>query len=218
MVDLTSKNLLLTVKEFLVVWIDQILYFNKVYDLNIYDKFKSFNHIVYKNRNPNYNDYVDQLITNIFRNILINKGGLNKLICLIYDQDRQIVFRKYIINFTSIITNINDTITINMLETENEDSSSIISGLDWMEIFTQFSSLLFQHIQELKRLNIDNDNNLFFQILVEAGDNVSLTMENWVRIDKDVNKTEISNPRKLVSIGDVSLQLFNFDVINEYYE
>lgn len=218
LLPLTTKNILLTVKEFLIVWLNQILYFNKVYDQHIFDRFKSFEHVVYKNRNPNFNQYADQLITNMFTNVLFNGSGLQCLVCLIFDDRNQSVLRKYAINFTDIITNIRDTITPAGLDTSKKDTSSIleIPGLEWADIYTQFSSTLFQHIQELKRLNVEDENNLFFSIVVEAQDSVSLTTSNWVRLS-DAN-SEVSKPRKVVSIGDVSLHLLNFDIINEYFK
>lgn len=215
---LTSKNLLLTVKEFITVWIDQILYHNKVYDQHIYDKFKAFEHIAYKNRNPNFNEYVDKLITNIFTNILLENGDLRHIVCVIIDDDEdQEVLRKYSINFGDTVKNLQDTINPTILAAEGDNSSKLdIPGLEWKEIYSQFSYLLFHHIQDLKRLQVDDDNTIFFKIFVETDNQLFLTESNWVK-NNNSPKRRPPQPRKAVSIGDIDLQLLNFDLINEYY-
>lgn len=68
---LTLENVLLSVKEFIEVWINQIIYYNSIYSPEIFDRFKSFDLIIFKSRNPNLNLYIESLV-NDFIKILIS--------------------------------------------------------------------------------------------------------------------------------------------------
>lgn len=99
------------------------------------------------------------------------------------------------------------------------------------EVYVQFSGILFQHIKELKRMQTldarrlevkmcedierDEDNDRFFKIFVSLEKSVNLVDGSWVRLDlqEESNPTTISN---FISIGEVDLQVINFDLHNEY--
>lgn len=70
---LTVENFLLTFKEYFTVWLNQILYYNHVYEQLTFDQFKSFDLIIYKNRNPQLQGYIEQLIVNVINQLIINQ-------------------------------------------------------------------------------------------------------------------------------------------------
>ncbi|KAK6457318.1 DNA-binding protein [Scheffersomyces xylosifermentans] len=241
---LTSKTLLLAFREFLEVWINQILYYNEIYDSLIFDKFKAFNLVVYKNRHPKLQEYIHELFSNFIRNVLLHGSdtkkrgkslsvsGVNQIVCVVYNEKIGKVHRKYIINFNELIVNLGDTVSIDDLLNDDKDQIELndksaaikLDGINWEEIYTQFNTILFQHIQELRRFqnakasDILAGNELFFKILVELEESVNVVNANWVRVnDKVVEKKATSRAPKYISIGDINLQLLNFDVHNEYY-
>ncbi|CAI5758034.1 unnamed protein product [Candida verbasci] len=241
---LTIRNFLLTFKEFFIIWINQILCYNKIYSRSIFDKFKSFNLIVYKNRFPNFNKYLNDLIENIIINLIINKdkpNSLKSINCLILNEKTNEVKKKYSINFYQFIINLNKTI-YNLNQDELDDTSALIEiqDLGWNEIYTQFNTILFQHIQELKKSNDgrevndsnfnsstnftsdDNndsqDNDLFFKITVDVDKSIYITKNNWTRLNEDVGGgNNATNSTKFMSIGNLDLKVLNLDFSNEYY-
>ena len=72
---LTVENFLLTFKEYFTVWLNQILYYNHVYEQLTFDQFKSFDLIIYKNRNPQLQGYIEQLIVNVINQLIINQNS-----------------------------------------------------------------------------------------------------------------------------------------------
>lgn len=239
---LTSKSLLLTFREFLIVWLNQILYYNDIYDRQIYDKFKSFNLIVYKNRHPKLDDYIISLFNNFIRNVFLHRtsrslesksatiSGASQIVCVIYNTKTSKVLRKYVINFNELIINLGDTVGIDdfldddINQDENDKSAYInLDGIDWKEIYTQFNTLLFHHIQELNKLEATRyipleDNETFFKIIVDLEESINIVNASWVRIRASIlSQKSTSTINKFVPVGDVNLQLINFDVHNEYY-
>lgn len=239
---LTSANLIKTLQEFLVVWVNQILFYNRIYNSQIYDKFKSFNLVVMKNRNPQLNEFIDGLINNFLNKVLVNRQdeeksggftGLNLILMVIYNIKSNQIKRKYIVNFNDLIINLGDTLQGGMANFHKNVESAVIDlpGVSWDEVYVQFSGILFQHIKELKRMQTldarrlevkmcedierDEDNDRFFKIFVSLEKSVNLVDGSWVRLDlqEESNPTTISN---FISIGEVDLQVINFDLHNEY--
>lgn len=209
---LTTKTLLLTVKEFISVWLNQILYYNHVYDANVYEKVTSFNQVVFQNRNPNFNEYVDTLVKNVFENLLFKQSGISHLVCVVYEDTKNAIVRKYQINFTDV-TDLKDVALD--LDIDGPDNSTAINipELTWSSIYNQLSSGLFYHIQELKRLRVTLED-LFFSIIVDVDNTTNLSIHNWVQLN---GNTKTPTPKKSAHLSDVNLHLFNFDLRNDYY-
>jgi DNA polymerase zeta len=209
---LTTKALLLTVKEFISVWLNQILYYNHVYDSNVYEKVTSFNQVVFVNRNPNFNEYVDTLVKNLFENLLFKPTGIRHLVCVVYDDSKNVVLRKYQINFTEV----SDLKHVALdLDIDGPDNSTLINipELTWSSIYNQLSSGLFYHIQELKRLIVTLED-IFFSIIVDVDSSTNLSVYNWVQLS---GNTKTPTAKRSAHLSDVSLQLFNFDLKTDYY-
>ncbi|KAG7661656.1 uncharacterized protein J8A68_004809 [[Candida] subhashii] len=220
---LTINNLLLTFKEFFIVWINQILYYNKIYNQLTFDKFKSFELIIYKNRNPLIQQYLNDLIINIINNLIVSQSnGLNEINCIIYNTNTNQIKSKYLIKFHNFIINLQQTIN-NLDDIANDQSSKLnIEGIDWQEIYTQFNSILFHHIQQLKQLNIDDnrDDTNFFKILVDLDEQINPTTSNWVRLQQQQTVESYDQPiekKDYIPIGNVDLQIINFDLYNEIF-
>ncbi|RLV89199.1 hypothetical protein JA1_005272 [Spathaspora sp. JA1] len=212
---LTINNFLLTFQEFLITWFNQILYYNKIYEDLIYDEIKTFDLIVYKNRNPDLIKYLEQFTLDLINNLIINKNqenGLVKITCVIYEeQDPTKYIRSYNLKFHEFLVNLNDTI-ISLQQQENDTSAVInIPEINWLEINHRYKTILFLHIQELRKLKVDNNNELFFKILVDLDKSIYPNSQ-WVRLEPNSN----SNTRQ-IPVGNLELNILNFDLHNEYY-
>ncbi|EEQ47446.1 hypothetical protein CAWG_06023 [Candida albicans WO-1] len=248
---LTVENFLLTFKEYFTVWLNQILYYNHVYEQLTFDQFKSFDLIIYKNRNPQLQGYIEQLIVNVINQLIINQkqsqskqrqkqkkqqetfNGLYGINCLVYHSTNNTVVRQYTINFYEFIINLNETINELKLHDKDEDNSAIINieSLNWDEIYTQYSTILFHHIQQLKihekslieerqqDLEVDD---LFFKITVDVDQSLYINnYGNWVRLKRDGNRDNDSRDNEtqciFEPIGDVNLELLNFNCYNKVF-
>lgn len=226
---LTSANLLKSVKEFLSIWINQVLYYNRVYKSDIFDKFKSFNLVIYKNRNPQLEIYINDLLDNFFEIALVHRrngstaGHLNNLVIVIYNTKTNKILRKYVIKFSDLLSNLADTIPNNTMVPEDNSAAINIPHFTWNEIFTQINEALFKQINELKR-NIgsgvnDENNDLFFKVFVDMQSTINLTSGNWVRVETHAPSRDNGSQKcKFVPISEVNLNLFNMDIYNEHYE
>lgn len=241
---LTVENFLLTFKECFTVWLNQILYYNHVYEQLTFDQFKSFDLIIYKNRNPQLQGYIEQLIINVINQLIINQNqslpkqkrkkpqesfnGLYGINCLIYHTTDNTVVKQYTINFHQFIINLNDTINELKLNDKNEDKSAVINidSLNWDEIYTQYSTILFHHIQQLKvheqnlikwRQQDRGVDDLFFKITVDVDQLLYINnYGNWVRLKRHDSNNSGENETQSVfeSIGDVNLEILNFNCYN----
>ncbi|KAK6199491.1 DNA-binding protein [Scheffersomyces amazonensis] len=221
--SITVKALVLTFKEFLTVWINQILYYNKIYDIEIYDQSRAFDILVYHNRNPQLQTYINELINKLLNNI----NNTLQLTLIIYNVKSQKPLRNYIINFHDLLINFHDLIIMHdnfNNDDIKDDNSTIINDpqLSWKDIYLQFNTLLYHHINELKRNQIVTpDNELFFKVIVNVPDSLNLVNSNWVRLSQSDNNTNNNNTNnnaiiKFKPIGQINLYIFNFDIHNEY--
>lgn len=236
---LTVRNFLLTFKEFLIVWLNQILYYNNIYDHLIFDKFTSFDLVIYKNRHPNLDQYIDQLFINIINELIIHRtkskhsnnddddsfNGLYNINCLIYNVDTNIIIDKYTINFHQFIINLQETIFDLSLNSIDNSSKLNIDNLNWNEINTQYNTILFHHIQNLKKFQKKsqnlNSNNFFLKITVDVDkllyiNNNNPHGSNWIRLNNGDGDDSLTNIT-FTPIGQVDLDILNFNCYNESY-
>ena len=211
-IPLTVNNLLLVFKEFLSVWINQILYYNKVYDPLVFDEYKAFDVIVWKNRHPHLEKYIDDLFLNVINNLIINKkqsNGLDKISCLIYNTKNDTVIRCYSLKFHQFILSLDETIAELKL-VDDHDTSSILNvpGISWIEIYTQFQTMMFQHIQQLRKTPVSESQgaDLFYKITVSLHEDI-YAGSNWVRL----NETKESKPVEHTTVlSEVDLGVLGF--------
>ncbi|CUM67487.1 uncharacterized protein PRCAT00005184001 [Priceomyces carsonii] len=224
MITLTAENLILALKEFLVVWANQILYYNEIYSPEIFEKYKSFGVIIFKSRNPAVNSYLEKFVNSFIEILLTDYGGkVRQLVMLVYDSKSNYARHKYVIQFNDLINLSTALPDLSFLTTENPTSETKIdiSTLSWDEVYTQLRSALFQHLNELRRksLSIKKSDDLFFKTIIEIDDSFNLDAlplkSEWVRISNSLkgNKTPVKG---FAPIGEVSLAVFNFDLHNEY--
>jgi len=215
---LTVNNLLLVFKEFLSVWINQILYYNRVYDPLIFDEYKAFDVIVWMNRHPHLEKYIDDLFLNIINNLIINKkqtNGLDKITCVIYNTKNETVVRSYTIRFQQFILSLSETIA-ELKPVNDHDTSSLLNlpGISWIEIYTQFQTVLFQHIQQLRKTSISETqaDDLFYSITVGLHEEI-YAGANWVRLNETKQDNRIDHVQVIneVDLGILGFTLENVD-------
>ncbi|KAL6451277.1 hypothetical protein SBY92_002616 [Candida maltosa Xu316] len=229
--SLTVEKFLLIFKEFLVVWLNQILYYSKIYPTPTFDQFKAFNLVILINRHPDLSQFINQLFINIINQLIIHKqqsktntlsNGLLNINCLIYNVKTNTIIKKFTINFYQFITSLNQTIhSIDDLTSISDNSSKLnIDGLNWNEINTQYNALLFNHIQDLKQSppTPKDTDELFFRITVDVDKSLYINSDNnnWVRLSGSDDKTTSKSHMK--PIGQVDLEILNFNCFNESYE
>ncbi|CAK9439658.1 uncharacterized protein LODBEIA_P37580 [Lodderomyces beijingensis] len=258
---LTINNFLIVFHEFLIAWLNSILYCNKIYDPLVFDEHKAFDLLFYKNRHPYLDKFITDLVLNIINNLIISKkqpNGLQRVSCAIYDTRNGVVKRSYAVNFSHFVMSLHETITELRVDAEEIDASASleVSGLFWSEIYAQFQSILFRHLQELKKRttvagtrHIDDEeeeetsmskpgnqnegeDDLFFQITVDLDSGIYPRNEDWVRLssndhdhdhDHDHDKSDDDDDDDSLSptvkvLGNLSLSVLCFDLVNKYYE
>lgn len=235
---LTLPYVILTLKEFIIVWINQVLYYNEIYPPEIYDKLKSFDTIVYQSRNPALNKYIEDLV-NEFLLILVNGDGhtnggkVNQMLLLLYDVKSNKTKKKYVAKFNEMVNLgpcVNDLNFLYLIDEKNPESllEPVIDvpNFTWDEIYSQLRSILCSQIEELKSPKKDLEmDELFFKVIVDLEDSIDLNVNadseisnqhsNWVKLtttsgDRQKRKT------KVVSIGEVSVGFICIDMYNEY--
>lgn len=217
---ITSQKIILTLKEFIGIWVNQILYHYSIYRNETFDLMKSFGHHVYINRNPNLKSYVNQLVEDFLGLLMGHKSGsskVNQLLVVIYDESNNRTVSRYVLQFRDLLLTMNKT-TGKIADTIDDKSAVInLPGITWEEIQTQFTSVLHFHIQELVHTCHQDDssqeNSLFFKIIIEVDDSIKLENSSWVRqqcVQEAIKPT-------VKPVGDVSLTILNFDTYNEYY-
>lgn len=233
MLPLSVENVLLTLKEFLTVWINQIIYYNNIYVQESFSKFKSFDLVVYKSRNPIFNQYVDELINNFFQLLLKKKdmGKVHQISLIIYDTNSMKSSQKYSFKLQDFIEVEDIMPNLDFLHKESSRETLIeMPNITWQEIYNQFKTVTYEHINCLKERSkvIDANNELFYKIIIELDDSINLNNEdtgaNWVRINETSDNpskqlsriTDRENKIKFKSIGEVDLSVMSFDLYNEY--
>lgn len=195
--DLSVDNVINSLKEVLVGWINTVLYYHQVYPPYIFEPYNSFDVIVHKSRSQTLNQYVDRFMDE-FLELLVNSNQIDELSVILYS--KQTVYYKYAIKFNEFIK-LGDKI--------QDNSGSIIkyanNEVNWSQIFIQFKSFLFYHVQSLMKIpptNVD----LEFKMLVNS--NLDLVGNHkWVstqaQLLPDLNHISLSRfkPLQEVSVG-----------------
>ncbi|RCK65815.1 hypothetical protein Cantr_01608 [Candida viswanathii] len=224
---LTTKNFLLTFKEFLTVWLNQILYYNHIYDPLVFDKVTAFDLVVYKNRHPNLDQYIDQLFVGIINELIIHReqaktpeafNGLYNINCLIYNVQTNTVVSRHTINFHQFIVNLQETVFDLSLSSVDTSSKINIEHISWNEMNTQYSTALFHHTQHLKKLDPQktDPDAYFFKVTVDVDKLLYINNRggNWVRLNRGDDNPSHSD---FTAIGQVDLDILNFSCYTETY-
>lgn len=101
-----------------------------------------------------------------------------------------------------------------------------IPSFTWDEIYSQFKSILFSQIEELKvQKNGSENDDLFFKVIVDLEDSINLNVSinaetnsqhsNWVKTSVTSEDSK-QRKTKVVPIGEVSVGFICIDMYNEY--
>ncbi|CCE88589.1 Piso0_001358 [Millerozyma farinosa CBS 7064] len=236
---LTLQNVILTIKEALVVWINQILYYNEIYPAELYEKRRSFERIVFISRNPILNRYIEDFLDELFRLIIgthngRSNGNISKVIMVTYDVNTNETRERYVIELKNLL-NLRDQLPdLSFLQTKKDDPKHKddivldIPGLNWSMIYSQLNSFLFEHITELKRkVNISSadKSTWFYKLFVEAeassnllnaSENSGSSPINWAQIKVRPPKEESKKPISYMPVSEVDAVFVLLVTYNEY--
>ena len=218
MEPVTIESVLLQLRDFLVLWITQVVYHNRIYPDNAFERRKYLDLIVAKSRVPVINDYL-KAFANEMVSVLVKKAGGGKVhdvIVLIYDETNLHITKRYIMNFSQFVGLADQINSLEFLTKESEVQLAQIGlpDMTWGNIYTYLRSLMFFHIEELKRTQEQDDNHLFFKLLLNVDDSANLSSEHakWVKLTSEQSHKKT----KFVSLGEVSVGFLCFDLHNEY--
>ncbi|CCE79304.1 Piso0_001358 [Millerozyma farinosa CBS 7064] len=236
---LTLQNVILTIKEALVVWINQILYYNEIYPVELYEKRRSFERIVFISRNPILNQYIEDFLDDLFRLIIgaHNRridGNIRKIIMMTYDVNTNETRERYVIELKNLI-NLRDQLPdLTFLQTKKDDPKHKddavldIPGLNWSTIYSQLNSFLFEHITELKRkvsVSPADKSTWFYKLFVEAEPSSNLLSAsedsgnspvNWAQVKIHTPKEESRRPVSYMPVSEVDAVFVLLVTYNEY--
>lgn len=217
MVKTTIQNVILALKEFVEVWLHQILYHNAVYPAEVFDRVRLFDVIVYRSRSPPLNEYVSTLV-NDFLKLLVNEGGqgVNQLVVAVYDTQSQRTRKRYVVNFPEFL-NVGAKITTwDFLSATappgagaaDDGTPVTVPGFTWNEVYGQLRSLLHLHVRELG--DTTDERECSFRVFVN--------MEEPPLVDPAWVPVLAAAPKKVrfVPIGEVSVGWLCLDMHNEY--
>lgn len=213
------EEVLTQLRDFFVVWISQLLYYNHIYPDNAFEKRKYLDVIVHHCRATPLNDYLREFANQIV-SVLVEKSGggkVHEVVVLIYDETSLHVAKRYIANLSRFVGLADQISSLDFLKGPAEvDLAKLnIPNLSWDNMYTYLRSLMFFHVEELKRTEERLDNTLFFKLLINVDDGVNLLASQkpqWVKLtsDKDTRRT------KFVPLGEMSVGFVCFDLHNEY--
>ncbi|EDK37867.2 hypothetical protein PGUG_01965 [Meyerozyma guilliermondii ATCC 6260] len=224
-VPFTVPNVILTLKEFLIVWLNQVLYTSNIYPTESYTKRKSFDVIVHITRSPSLQKYLEDFVDE-FLNVLVSdepsskSGNVCSLIIVLFEQANNKVKEKYCVKMDHFVSlgDLNvDVSTIKTRSFEAETQKINIVGFDWNTVYSDLRSLLSQHVQELSRRQSNRlpFNDIFFKAVIDTSEHVNLSAsEKWVKVG-DTRSPATQLP-KVVPIGQVSTGFLQFGCVNEY--
>lgn len=218
MEPVTIENVLLQLRDFLVLWITQVVYYNRIYPENAFEERKYLDLIIHQSRVPALNDYF-MSFANDMVSVLVKKAGGGKMhdvVMILYSEESLHVTKRYIANFSQFVGLADQLGSLAFLE---KPAESLLARIDlpemtWSNIYTYLRSMMFFHIQELKRTQESKNNDTFYKLLLNMDDSANLSSENakWVKLtsERSTQKT------KLVPLGEVSVGFLCFDLHNEY--
>lgn len=224
MSTLTVPDVLIALRDFISIWISQIIYFNHIYPDDAFSKKLYLDLVVYQCRAPELNEYIERFAIDMIT-VLVEKDGGGKVydvLVLLYDETNLHVRQRYIANFSQFpglkgqYSSLDFLLNPNVLK-DTQSAKINIANFTREVVNTNLRSLMFFHIEELKRTEAPQPNDFFFKLLLNVdGENdlnkVSSLPSPWIRLtlEKDTQRTVF------VPVGDVSIGFMRFDVHNEY--
>lgn len=199
--ELNVGNVLKLIKELLVVYINSILYYHEVYPRYIFEKLKSFNQIIYVSRSEKLNDYIDKF-TDDFIALLINSNQIHEFMVIVYQTNRNLASQdkmayKYVIKFDEFVELSS--------KLKNDFSAKIdLPNFTWPQVYQQFNSFLFHHLQYLKTVKEIPD--LEFKLMINSNLNLNVS-DNWVNNNQPL-KSNFIHPLDEVNIGFINLSSY----------
>lgn len=219
MKPLTLESVICQIRDFLVIWVGEIIYYNQIYAEESYAERTYKDNVVHQTRVPDLSDYLVNFANQMIKVLVEKNGGgkVHEVIVLIYDETNLHVCKRYIVNFSQFVGLAGHFTSLDFLtgSSDTKLASLNLPDLTQANLDTELRSLMFLHIQELKRAAATVNPNLFFKLLLNIDGSVNLsTSKNnlWAKLTlmDDVRST------KFVSLGETSLGFVCFDVHNEY--
>lgn len=224
MPPLTLPHVLLELRKFLLVWVTQILFHNNIYPQSAFSKAEYLDVVVHQCRAPELNEYVDKFANDMLRVLVEKDGGgrVHDVIVLVYDEANLHVLRRYYINFNQFVGLKSQISSLDFLSDPNKlpqtySGRITLPNFSWDKIYTHFRSLIFFHVEELKRVAVPASNTLFFKLLLNVDNASDLTNvipqpSPWIQLMSE------DDPRRhaFVPLGEISVGFLCFDLHNEY--
>lgn len=215
---LTLENVLLQLRDFLVVWMTQLIYYNRIYPDNAFEERKFLDIVIYQSRVPPLNDYLRDFANEVVSVLVVKEGGgkLHDLVVIVYQESTLHIVKRYIIGFSQFVALAGQISSLDFLHKQSEVHLARINipGFDWNEIYSCLRGLLFAHVEELKRTYEPHELGYFFKLLLNVDDQIDLAGEEgqWAKLlsEEDTRKT------KFVTLGEISTGILCFDLHNEY--
>lgn len=214
----TIENVLLQLRDFLVVWMTQIVYYNRIYPETAFEQRKYLDVIVHQSRVPKLNDFFKNFANEMIT-VLVKKAGGGKVhdvIMLIYNESNLHITKRYIVNFSQFVGLADQVSSLEFLTKPVEVQLAKIDlpDMTWSNIYTYLRSIIFFHIEELRRTPEPEKNNLFFKLLLNMDESANLSSEDakWVKLTSEQSQQKA----KYVPLGEMSVGFLCFDLHNEY--
>lgn len=215
---LTLDKVILLVRDFLVVWIGQILFYNHVYDDTAFEKRLYLNVMVYQCRVPELNNYLVSF-ANLMIRVLVEKAGggkVHEVIVVIFDETKLHVHKRYIADFSQFVGLAGQLSLLDFLDGPSEVHVAKLSipEMTWTNLHKYMRSLLYFHVEELKRTEEAPSNDFFYKLLLNVDGLVHLSSKDtaWVQLTSEVD----TRATKFVQLGEMHVGFVSFDIHNEY--
>ncbi|SGZ54342.1 CIC11C00000003331 [Sungouiella intermedia] len=215
---LTLDKALLLLRDFLVVWISQILYYNHIYEDNAYEKRQYLNVVVYQSRVPDLSKYLESF-ANLMIRVLVEKasgGKVHEVIVVIYDESKLHVHKRYVANFSQFVGLADKISLMDFLDGAIgvHVAKVNVPDMTWTNLHNSMRSMMFYHVEELKRTEEAAPNDYFFKLLLNVDGQVQLNSSDttWVQLTSQND----SRPAKYVLVGEMDVGFLCFDLHNEY--
>lgn len=224
MSSFTVPDVLIALRDFLVIWISQIVYYTHIYPNESFAKKLYLDLVVYQCRAPALNEYLEKFAIEMIEVLAEKDGGGNvhEVLVLVYDETSLHVRQRFIINFSQFsglkgqFSSLDFLLNANLIK-DTQSAKINVPGFTRDKVYTNLRSLMFLHLEELKRTEAPTPNDLFFKLLLNVDDEVDLNKVKsqpspWIRLISDKDDRKIM----LVPLGEMSVGFMRFDIHNEY--
>lgn len=215
---LTLDKALLLLRDFLVVWISQILYYNHIYEDNAYEKRLYLGLVVYQSRVPNLCRYLESF-ANLMVRVLVEKahgGKVHEVVVVIYDESKLHVHKRYVGNFSQFVGLADKVSLLDFLDggSDVHVAKMNMPEMTWNSVHNILRSMMFFHVEELKRTEEAGPNDYFYKLLLNVDGSVQLNSKDttWVQLTSQNDP----RPAKYVLVGEMDVGFMCFDLHNEY--